>query len=138
MDKATTLLNHVLEHRDTVFVGKYVYNGHFDDFTVESYNTTNKENSIINPDNQPEPAKIRPFGKWFKNHFQENDNTIVAGFGIFAISKYDIVKKPVEYYKNLLAELENSSNPEVGHFFERAWYAVFYPYENAKQVGYMW
>ena len=30
-------------------------------------------------------------------------------------------------YDKLIKELEVSSNPEVGHYFERAWAAVFGP-----------
>ena len=35
---------------------------------------------------------------------------------------------------NLLKELEVSSNPEVGHYFERAWVAVFGVTDNANFV----
>ena len=39
-----------------------------------------------------------------------------------------IQQHPVEYYKRLRAMLENHSNPEVGHYIERAWGAIFWPY----------
>jgi hypothetical protein len=54
--------------------------------------------------------------------------------GIFAISKKDILQHPISYYETLIKDVDECSNPESGHFFERSWYALFYPYENIKIV----
>jgi hypothetical protein len=52
---------------------------------------------------------------------------MVNYFGVFAVSKKHILNHPQTYYQKLLAEFPKHSNPEVGHYFERAWLAVFHP-----------
>ena len=47
--------------------------------------------------------------------------------GVFSIHKFDIIKHPISRYEKLLAAVERHSNPEVGHYIERAWGAIFYP-----------
>jgi hypothetical protein len=43
-----------------------------------------------------------------------------------AVHKNDILRHPIQYYKDLIKELE-FTNPEVGHYFERSWIAIFKP-----------
>lgn len=43
----------------------------------------------------------------------------------FSVSKELIYKKPIMFYKHLLSFLEDHSNPEEGHYFERTWVYVF-------------
>ena len=52
--------------------------------------------------------------------------TNLAWCGIFAVSRKDIHIHPRAYYEELLPYLETSSNPECGHYFERAWGAIFH------------
>jgi hypothetical protein len=54
-----------------------------------------------------------PFGsiQWYKN-------------SIFALDSKIIKSHPKEFYEQL-AEMNNDINPEVGHYFERAWYEIF-------------
>ena len=33
-----------------------------------------------------------------------------------------------------MKEVDEHQNPEAGHYLERSWYAVFYPYKNAKFI----
>jgi hypothetical protein len=33
-----------------------------------------------------------------------------------------------------MKHLETSSNPEVGHYIERSWAAIFYPMNNTKII----
>jgi hypothetical protein len=44
---------------------------------------------------------------------------------IFSVSKELIYKKPIAFYKHLLSFLEDHSNPEEGHYFERTWVYIF-------------
>jgi hypothetical protein len=37
----------------------------------------------------------------------------------------------------LIKDLETHSNPEVGHYFERGWAAVFYPMEHTEFKHYI-
>jgi hypothetical protein len=70
----------------------------------------------------------------YLNHQKYYFNNIiihnVSYCGIFSVDKRDILQHSVEYYKKLITQLSNSSNPEVGHYFERSWCAVFYPMNN--------
>jgi hypothetical protein len=43
----------------------------------------------------------------------------------FSVSKDLISKKPITFYKHLLSFLEDHSNPEEGHYFERTWVYIF-------------
>ena len=43
------------------------------------------------------------------------------------VSRNDIRQHPKKYYQNFLDELSKSPNPEVGHYVERSWCAIFYP-----------
>jgi hypothetical protein len=53
-------------------------------------------------------------------------------YGIFSISKNDIVQHSVDRYKKLIKDLSDHSNPEVGHYIERSWSAIFYPMNHTK------
>jgi hypothetical protein len=112
-------------HKD---VKRYFYN-----FTIENYGSTHNENNKINPENNLTPASIRPFGKWYEKHFDKNVK-YMGHAGIFAVSNTHIKQYDKQYYNNLIKELEVSSNPEVGHYFERAWVAVFGVTDNASFV----
>ena len=41
--------------------------------------------------------------------------------GNFAVTRAIIHKRPIEYYKKLITYLDDSSDPEEGHYFERFW-----------------
>ena len=47
--------------------------------------------------------------------------------GVFSIDKRDIIQHPIERYLNLRNVVRIHSNPEVGHYIERSWGAIFYP-----------
>lgn len=128
------------ENTSSIFVGKSLYDLKLEaySFTLDEWMSTNDANGTVNPEKQIKPADIRPFGKWYDHFFDGIRNIITTGFGIFAISKQDIKQHTIEYYRRLINELEGSSNPETGHFFERAWYAVFYPYNNVKLIEHPW
>lgn len=44
---------------------------------------------------------------------------------IFSVSKSTIRSNSAEYYKHMIETVEQHSNPETGHYFERAWYYIF-------------
>jgi len=110
-------------------ISSELYNFKLDDYqsvTIENQNS----NSI-----KLEPARIRPFGKWYANKFNDIKTYYLPYGGIIAISKNDIKQKSKKYYESLLQELSYSSNPEVGHYFERSWEAIFYPLNNPIYVN---
>ena len=95
------------------------------DFTISEYSSTSSENHSINPESMMELSKIRPFGKWCESYFDKHALTHYSHGGILSVSKKDVLQKPKSYYKELLEELSHSSNPEVGHYVERSWQAIF-------------
>ena len=131
--KAVRLLEEIQKKDQSVFIGvkhKSVKE-ELHDFKIDEYASTNTHNAQMNPEKQLEPAKIRPYGKWYEDRFGEKSIEYVSYSGIFSVDKRDILQHPKSYYETLIKELENSSNPEVGHYFERSWAAVFYPMKHS-------
>jgi len=133
--KATKLINEIEIHQDTVFIGKKHDNvkNELYDFKLDEYLSTGQNNKNINPEFKLELSKIRPFGRWYEHHFK-HDIQYVSYLGIIGISKQDILNHPKSYYEKLIKQLQNSSNPEVGHYFERSWEAIFYKLNNPKYI----
>ena len=103
-----------------------VYN-EFKDFQLDEWSATHNANKTINSETKLTLSKIRPFGQWYKAHFGDRVTKKFAWMGFFSVHKKHILQHPLEYYQELIRELEVSSNPEVGHYYERAWGAVFGP-----------
>ena len=70
------------------------------------------------------PANIRPYGKWFESHFPNEKMSCISYTGIILVSKEDILKRPKEFYINLLNE-HLFENAEVVHYTERSWKNIF-------------
>jgi hypothetical protein len=97
-------------------------------FQLDGYQSSFIENRNSNPDsNKMKPACMRPFDTWYKHHFPDINVNYVVYAGIFAVSRKHIHNRPIEFYKKLLKQLEGHSNPEVGHYIERSWIAIFHP-----------
>lgn len=129
-DKSIKLLQNILKHKTAIFIASYVVSNlkiTFKDFILDNWTCTDPANSTLNPENNLCPAIIRPFGKWFQYHFGNIKVNYYTFHGILSIHKLDIIKHPISRYQNLLAGVERHSNPEVGHYIERAWAAIFHP-----------
>ena len=96
-------------------------------FQLDEWSASNSLNKNANNETKLTPAKIRPYGKWYEHHFGSFEDKYPYGslWGIFAVSKTDVLKRPKEFYQDLLEQLEVSSNPEVGHYCERCWSKIF-------------
>jgi hypothetical protein len=110
------------------------------DFKMNSYTAShpkNRKEGIINIfDNMLKPAEPRTFGEWYDKNFPNVKILDVSYAAVMAISRKDIHKYNKSHYTNLIKQLEGHPNPEVGHYFERAWLAVFFPIpENCIYVG---
>jgi hypothetical protein len=92
--------------------------------TYESKDPTNREKMGVA---SLAPSVFRPFGLWYQHTFGNTDINHVAYFGIFAAAQQHIHHRDAEFYINLLTQLNKHPNPEVGHYMERAWLAVFHP-----------
>ena len=132
--KARKQVNEVERHDNTVFICTYhkesVDDGMYD-FKMDNWQSSNAVNKNQNPEVKLKPAEIRPFGKWYKSKFK-NKTHYISYTGILGINKKHIQQHPKKYYEELIKELNTHSNPEAGHYFERSWYAIFYPMDDAK------
>lgn len=134
LKKATQQIVEVEKNNNTVFIGSKYPNGvktELYDFVLDNWKASYGDNKTINSEQHLQPASIRPFGKWFEQIFPNIHIEYVSYFGILGISRKHIIQHPKSYYKNLIQELNGHSNPEVGHYFERSWNAVFYPLDGA-------
>jgi len=67
----------------------------------------------------------------FIDWFKENINPIypnpihIYRHSIFAIKRDNILKRPLEYYKHIINEVNHHNNPAERHFIERSWYYMF-------------
>ena len=136
--KSINLINHIEYYKELVNIGTTTeinIKDKFYDFKMDNYKTTFKNNFILNSESKTYKSEIRPFGKWYEYHFNDINVNFYTWWGIFAITREIIHQHPKEYYEKLLNEFGNSSNPEVGHYMERAWFAIFHPV-NCKLINY--
>ena len=125
--KAIKLLEKIEDKNNAIFLSDYydknIVNT-FYHFQLNNYESNDIKNRNENVNNF-KLSNIRPFGKWYNNTFNNRVLHNISFFGIFSVSKYDILKNNVNYYELLLKQLNDSSNPEVGHYFERSWETIF-------------
>ena len=133
IEKAKEIISEVKKRKTSVYICtknfglKELY-----DFSIDSWKTSYIDNKNDDVDNEMIPSQIRPFGKWYEKHFGDKPLDCSSYGTIFAISKKDILKEPISYYKNIISELETHPNPEVGHYTERAWASIFNLEKNSK------
>jgi predicted O-linked N-acetylglucosamine transferase (SPINDLY family) len=117
----------------TCFVGKKVVDAKKDLPYLYSFQIDRWESSL--PENKDgtspkcEPSEIRPYGKWLEKVFKVNNainlnQTFVTYYGILAVRKEDIRRRPISFYKKLLSFVK-TPNPEAGHYIERSWDLIF-------------
>jgi len=129
MAKAKTLIAEIEKNQNAVFLSELKHNdvkNELYEFQLDNYQSSYPENRAKNPESVLEKSQIYPLGKWFESTFGNRKIEYVSFMGIFSVAKEDIIQHPKSYYENLIVQL-NTSNPETGHYFERAWEAVFYP-----------
>jgi len=125
--KSTKMVEKIQQTNEAVFLASsmnetqlyYLYH-----FLIQHHTSSSPENNHINPETALEPSKIRPFGRWFQEKIGGYPLRHVSYNGILSVSKKDVLQRPKSFYENLLEEL-NHPNPEVGHYLERSWQAIF-------------
>jgi len=127
--KTQFIIKKTIQTKNTVFLGYKLPDilNNIYDFNLTAYSCKNPENKKLNPEIELKPCPIRPFGAWYLHNFGNIKTNFISFHGIFSIHKSHILSHPKEYYENLLTYLDTHSNPEAGHYFERAWAAIFYP-----------
>jgi hypothetical protein len=126
-ERASKLVRHVVATGRAAFIVIEWGNvrNRFKDFTLDEWNCTHPVNLAMNTERALTPSKIRPFGAWYDAHFGSFQSNFYTLYGILSVSPAVIHKRHLHEYQSLLNETAVSSNPEVGHYLERAWGAVF-------------
>jgi hypothetical protein len=123
--KTYKTLDLVKQTKKTVFVGGYVNGRDIYNFKLDEWESTNQNNKEKTDTHKLKKCFSQPFGTWYENNFPNVELRFITWNGIFAVSKKHILQHSKEYYEKLLMQLSDSSNPECGHYFERAWVSVF-------------
>jgi hypothetical protein len=128
-NKAIKLLQNILYYKKACFIGETGSNilKKFYNFKLDNWKTSDITNQKLNNESKLELSPIRPYGKWFVHNFGNIFSTWNCYGGIFSIAKQDILRYKKIKYQKLLEQLSMHSNPEVGHYIERSWAAIFYP-----------
>lgn len=101
--------------------------GDVGDFSLESYTSSHEENLKKNPESVLQLCHERPYKAWFEKHFGNISIRGITYNGIFAVSKDHIHNRQRWFYNTMLKYVDQSSNPESGHYIERSWLAIFHP-----------
>jgi hypothetical protein len=101
------------------------------DFQLDEWTSSNERNRVdVGGDGRMERAALRPFGRWYDAFWPDNPRVrIIAWYSIFAAHRRHIRQHPRSHYRRIMEGVRHHPNPEVGHYIERAWGAVFWPYE---------
>ena len=67
------------------------------------------------------------FRDWFEKNLglKYPKNITYFGGGIFAVSRSNILKNDLDFYKKMLKYVNHDIDPMEGHFLERSWYYIF-------------
>jgi hypothetical protein len=78
-------------------------------------------------DGKLEPANMNlgDFHKKYVKRDVPDNNYPMYWAAIFSVKKNKILGRPKSDYEEMIKPLTTSSNPEIGHFFERSWYYIF-------------
>ena len=98
-----------------------------ENFTLDSYQSSNKENVKYNPSSILEPAKIRPMGNWYKHFFGPRDYAPVQSLhAMFGVRKSCILQHPIEKYKDIISQYSKTEiSYELEHYLERLFPSIF-------------
>lgn len=72
------------------------------------------------------PANPVGFKQWYLTHIGDIDSSKKrCGNGIFMTSGERLRKRPIEFYKNLIKQIEIDNSPEAAHYIERLVSVIF-------------
>jgi len=126
-EKAGRIVNHIVRTDRCAFVVNEWgdVRERFADFTLDEWQCIHNANVTENDEKKLTPCALRPFGKWYDAHFGNLRTDFYGLHGIFSVHANMVRRRSVAEYQSLLDEVSVSSNPEVGHYLERGWGAVF-------------
>ena len=135
---AIKLLKEIEIRNNAVFISLNQYDIkklHYN-FKLNNWLTNNPANKLKNPEYILKKSLIRPYGLWFENMFGNLEVNCIIFYGIFSIDKRDILQHPVSRYNKVIKDISDHSNPEVGHYIERSWCAIFHPLKHTNIIRY--
>jgi hypothetical protein len=136
--KAIKILNYIISsgYNNAFFLGNYQNDifETFKDFKLDDWKTSDEKNYKLNSESKLQLCRLRPYGKWYRYFFGNTKAKWNTYLGIFSIDKKDVVQHPRQRYELLVNTLSSHSNPEVGHYIERSWGAIFYPMIHTKKI----
>jgi len=94
------------------------------EFKLTEYKSSNNDNRKQNPNIRINISESGTLGSWYNEYFPGEEIKCISWYAIFAATRQDIHKRPVDFYKKILATV-SSSHPEEGHYLERLWSNVF-------------
>jgi len=123
-------INKAFETKDTVMntyefdieTSEAMYN-----FTMPTYPTSYSTNKDGNDSVGQKLADVRPFGEWYKANFPGVVTNRATFFGIMAISREHIHRRPKSFYEGLLKQVSADKFHEASHFMERSYLAMVHP-----------
>ncbi len=113
------------------------------DFNITYFKTRFKVNQIINNNKnnkdmifKTKQSPIRPYGQWFEKVIDKKfkscyDCEYVIYTGLFSVRKDMILKYNIDLYKKMISYIDDDINPEAGHYIERVWACLFYPFKDS-------
>lgn len=128
-NKAKQILYKIIKFKTAVIYGHKINDvkQEFGNFTLDHWTSTDSANKALNSENLTYPAKLRPYGKWYTYMFGKTKTNWFCLHGILSVHKLDILKHDISHYVKLMNAVGVHSNPEVGHYIERSWAAIFHP-----------
>ena len=128
--KAVDLLKGILKTKCAIFPSEVCSNIHdkFKNFALDHWKSSYNKNHLLYVSTFVSPAKLRPYGKWYKFHFGNKRVKYYSINSIFSLDKRDILKFPISRYSYFCNMLSSHSHPEACHYMERSWGALFGPF----------
>lgn len=132
--KAKNMLERILQSNKAYFPAEKcssLYNM-FKYFQLSHWKSSYNKNHSLYKSTYVSPAKLRPYGKWYKYHFGNKHVSFYCINSIFSLDKRDIEKYPLIRYEYFCRLLATHPHPEACHYMERSWGALFGPFLHTK------
>lgn len=123
VDKVFKTKNTVLNvYKFDVPIAEAMYN-----FKMDEYPPQGTDNNPNAGNFMQKSADIRPFGEWYKANIPEGETKNGTFFGIMAVTRDHIHRRPKSFYENLLKQVSTHKFHEASHFLERSYAGMFHP-----------
>lgn len=122
-----SVLRNVEETHGTVFLCEKLLkpvDEQFNDFHLTHWAMSNNSNKNTVGAEKHEPTSLGAFGEWYRANFPGEKVTYMSYWGIFALSKVDILSRPKSLYESLNKGMNTHKFHSASHMMERAWASI--------------